>query len=377
MIRVQDVLRLVAGWVAARLVAGGRGPAVTPVLAGVFALTLVVATPSSAPALGVSERPEMVTAETERAIQRGLAYLARTQGRDGTWTSDSRYGRRYPTAMTALAGLALMGAGNTPIEGEYAPNVRRAVDALVRSSNANGLIAQLQYERSVMHGHGFAMMFLAEAYGMDRDPERRRKIRDVLKRAITLTGRSQSDRGGWLYTPDSGGDEGSVTVTQIQGLRACRNAGVYVPRKIVDGAVQYIADSAQPDGGIAYRVGMRGSRPPITAAAVATLYNAGNYDDPMAERALVFIDGQVNRTNNGFLASGGHEYYGMFYTAQAMYFSGDERWRDYYPKLRDELLRRQRPDGSWNGDHVGGVYGAALALVALQLPYGYLPIFQR
>ena len=30
--------------------------------------------------------------------------------------------------------------------------------------------------------------------------------------------------GGWYYSPDSDRDEGSVTVTQIQGLRAARNA---------------------------------------------------------------------------------------------------------------------------------------------------------
>ena len=121
-----------------------------------------------------------------------------------------------------------------------------------------------------MHGHGFAMLFLAEAYGMDRDSVRQTKIRKVLEKAIKLTGQSQSAAGGWLYQPNSGGDEGSVTVTQIQGLRACRDAGIKVPKTIIDKACKYIADSKNPDGGISYRVGQPGSHPPITAAAVAT-----------------------------------------------------------------------------------------------------------
>ena len=49
----------------------------------------------------------------------------------------------------------------------------------------------------------------------------------------------------------------------------------------------------------------------------------------------------------------------------------------YYPKIRERLLTLQYPDGSWMGDGVGTTYGTALACVILQLPYGYLPIFER
>ena len=59
----------------------------------------------------------MVTAETEKSIERALAYLARTQARDGSWRTRSGYGN-YPTAMTALAGRGLVARGNTPVEGK-------------------------------------------------------------------------------------------------------------------------------------------------------------------------------------------------------------------------------------------------------------------
>jgi hypothetical protein len=39
-----------------------------------------------------------------------------------------------------------------------------------------------------------------------------------------LAGLALLAAGGWYYSPDSDRDEGSVTVTQIQGLRAARNA---------------------------------------------------------------------------------------------------------------------------------------------------------
>ena len=225
-----------------------------------------------------------------------------------------------------------------------------------------------------MHGHGFAMLFLSQVYGAEEDPERARQIHAALKRAIKLTSRSQSKLGGWLYTPDANGDEGSVTVTQIQGLRGCRNAGIKVPLKTIDRAVEYIAKSAQPDGGIAYRAGMGGSRPAISAAAVATLYNAGQYDHAMARKCLAYVVKNV-KVEGG--AVQGHYYYAHLYMSQAMWQVGGKHWRDYFPKMREHLIKSQSANGSWNGDGVGTIYGTAIATLILQLPYQNLPILMR
>ena len=321
---------------------------------------------------GALGRPEHITPEAEATIAKGLRFLVKVQERDGSWRSPAG----YPTAMTSLAGLALLAAGNTPVEGPYAVNVRRAMDYLISNSAPSGLIARVDEEQSCMHGHGFAMLFLAESFGMERDTQRQSKIRRVLEKAIVLTGQSQSARGGWLYTPNSGGDEGSVTVTQIQGLRACRDAGIHVPKAIIDRACKYIADSANDDGGISYRVGQPGSRPAITAAAVATMYNAGQYEDPIALKALEYIK-RLLAGNAHAYPSGGHEYYAMLYASQAMYLSSEENWNQYFPRVRDHLIKAQSGSGGWTGDGIGEVYGTSIALVTLQLPYAYLPVFQR
>ncbi|MFW6162286.1 MAG: hypothetical protein ACODAJ_05910, partial [Planctomycetota bacterium] len=176
----------------------------------------LLATPREVEAGTFHTRPQLITAETEQAVAKGLAYLARTQSRAGSWHARRSY-TGYPSAMTALAGLAMMAAGNTPGEGKYAINVRRAVDYVLSCANRNGLIARIGEEGArPMYGHGFSMLFLAQAYGMERDPELQRRIRRVLERAVRLTVRAQSGDGGWLYTPDANGDEGSVTITQIQ-----------------------------------------------------------------------------------------------------------------------------------------------------------------
>lgn len=319
--------------------------------------------------------PKHITPETDEAIKRGLAFLARTQGRDGAWRNRTGYGT-YPVAMSGLAGLALLSAGNTTTQGPYAANVDRATEFILGCATESGLIAKLEEaDGRPMYGHGFSMLFLAELYGMTEDADRQARIREVLERGVALTAQSQSPLGGWIYTPDGGSDEGSVTITQLQALRACRNAGIAVDKHVIDKALAYLELSFRSDGGIAYRARNPGpSRPPITAAAVCCWYNAGDYDNPLAKRALEFCREHISpeQTTLGFY------YYAQLYYAQAVYLSGEpKRWDEYFPKMRDVLLRTQHDDGSWLGDNVGLPYGTALSLTILQLPYNRLPIMQR
>jgi len=104
---------------------------------------------------------------------------------------------------------------------------------------------------------------------------------------------------------------------------------------------------------------------------VAVLYNAGKYDDGMADKALKY----AKRTLP--ISGGGHHYYAHLYLAQALYQKGGKDWDSYYNKMSAWLLRQQRADGSWMGDGVGTTYGTAIALTILQLPYARLPIYQR
>lgn len=322
--------------------------------------------------------PPLITPETQAAIDRGLEFLARTQSREGAWRQQGGMGGSHPVAMTSLAGLGLLASGSTATQGKYAPHISRAVNFILASARPDGLISRMEEESRSMYGHGFSMLFLGELYGMDDDVQKQERIHAVLQRAVALTGRSQSRLGGWLYTPDSQGDEGSVTITQLQGLRAARNAGVSVPKKVIDQALGYLVKSARPDGGIAYNAsGAGGSRPPITAAAVACWYNAGDYDNPLAKKALAYVKRAIGRSGDDPGGVWGHRYYAHFYMAQVMWLSGPAEWEWYFPSMQAWLLNQQQPDGSWDGDGVGKTYGTAIALVILQLPYGYLPILQR
>lgn len=332
----------------------------------------------SLPSLGKPppKLPPLVTPQIDTAIQKALKYLAARQGSDGALRETGHMGS-YPVSMTALSGMAFASSGSTPTQGPYAPNIRRAMTYILRSTQKNGLICRTGDEETrSMYGHGFSMLFLAEMMGMEEDTDRLSEVKYALQRGVDLIARSQSNLGGWLYTPDMNGDEGSVTITQVQALRASRNAGIAVPKTVVDRAMKYLENSIQPDGGIAYRVGMSGSRPPITAAAVACWFNAGQYDNPLALNALRYCKQNIGIGDRRG-GTWGHWFYAHLYLSQVMYLAGENDWKDYYPKVSAHLLATQEDDGAWEGDGVGKIYGTAVALIILQLPYNTLPIMQR
>ena len=326
----------------------------------------------------VLEFPEHVTPRTVEAIEKGLRWLARAQGRDGSLRESGGMGS-FPVAMSSLAGMAFLGNGDTASRGRYAPVVRRIVRYLVdpRQVRSSGLITAsgAGEESRSMYGHGFAVMFLAQALGEEGDPVLERRIRQVLQNGIALTSKAQSGPGGWYYTPDSQSDEGSVTVTQVQALRACQNAGLAVPYEVIRRAVGYIEASAQRDGGIAYSAQSSGSNPGITAAACAVLYNAGEYDSKVALRCLDYCRRQIRV--DGLAQGFGHWFYTQLYLSQAYWQAGERDWDGYYPRVRDHLLRSQGADGSWDGDGVGKVYGTSLAITILTLPFERVPLYMR
>jgi hypothetical protein len=319
--------------------------------------------------------PKHVTPETLKAVVRALDFLAAKQAEDGSWTDGG--GQAYPVAMTGLAGTAFLAHGNSPTRGRYSRTVQGAVEFLVRCATPTGLITGPDQDSGMpMHGHGFALMFLASVYGMITKESLRQQVQTVIRKAVALTSQGQSAQGGWTYVPGTG-DEGSVTVTQVQALRAAHNAGFLVPRAVIEEAVRYLEKCRTPEGGIQYSLlSGGGPRLPISAAAVATLYNAGQFDGAIATDCLKYVWDQF-RAQEGWEKGGGHSFYTHLYASQGFYMAGDQYWDAYYPATRDQLIGMQAADGSWHGDGIGQVYGTSIAVIILQLPYKYLPVFQR
>jgi hypothetical protein len=310
----------------------------------------------------------------EAAIEKGLKWVARTQSSQGHWTAGG-----YPTAMTALAGIALTANGSTTVQGPYSKNVRKAVDYLYTKRRPNGLIGDPASDNRYTYGHGFSMLFLSQVLGEEEDEDRRDELIEVLTAACEFSGKAQTPAGGWGYVSAKDGnnfDEGSTTITQVQGLRGCRNGGIVVAGEIIDRAKEYIYGCKNADGGISYSSKNRGSsRPAITAAALAALYNAGDYDSKHVPEMLEYCKKNLQNLSEG-PNSFGHWHYTYLYYSQVMYRQGNKEWEPFRDKLYSHILKEQQPDGSWTGN-IGPIYVTACNLTMLQLDKAYLPIYQR
>lgn len=312
----------------------------------------------------------------ESAIEKGLKWVVRTQSSLGHWTAQGS----YPTAMTALAGTALIASGSTTTQGPHAKSVRKAVDFLLSKLRKNGLIGDpMDQDQRYTYGHGFAMLFLSQVLGEEEDRERREELVEALTRSVDFSAKAQATTGGWGYVSakdQPNFDEGSTTITQVQGLRGCRNAGIVVPGEVIEKAKEYIYGCKNPDGGISYSSRNRGtSRPAITAAALASLYNAGDYDSKHVPEMLDYCKKNLKDLSEGPNAFG-HWHYTYLYYSQVMYRQGPKDWEPFRDKLYARICNEQKPDGSWEAQ-VGPIYVTACNLTMLQLDRAYLPIYQR
>ncbi|GIW73922.1 MAG: hypothetical protein KatS3mg103_0444 [Phycisphaerales bacterium] len=319
------------------------------------------------PAAGMAE----ITPALDAAVERGLAFLASQQNPDGSF-GDGAWGRGV--AVTSLAALAFMADGNMPGRGPYGQQVRRAMEYVLARSQESGLLADDQAP-SPMYGHGFATLFLAEVYGMTgADQALEERLHEALVKAVRLIERSQNDEGGWRYNPVPSDADTSVTICQVMALRSARNAGLPVSAQVIDDAVAYVRACQNPDGGFRYQSRPGASAWPRSAAAVATLFYAGRFRD---EAIRPGVDYLLREALPGQGLRRGYFYYGHYYAVQAMYLAGGDAWQTWWPAAREELLAIQDANGAWPDRTVGTAYGTAMALIVLQMPKRYLPIYQK
>jgi hypothetical protein len=315
-----------------------------------------------------------ITPALDAAVAKGIAFLVSQQDGEGAF-GDGRYGKNV--AVAALAGIALMADGNLPGRGAQGDKVAKCVDYILANCSESGLIAG-DSANGPMYGHGFATLFLGEVYGMTAgggDTTQGAKVHEALVKAVRLIEQTQNEQGGWRYNPIPYDADISVTICQIMALRSARNAGIEVSKQTIDRAVDYVRRCQNPDGGFKYQLEQGASGWPRSAAGVASLYYAGIYQDQAIDKGVAYL--QKEAMPGQLAASKAHYFYGHYYAVQAMYLAGGDAWARWWPAIRQELISSQQENGSWEDRSVGECYGTAMALIILQMPKRYLPIFQK
>src|SRR5262245_7218629 len=294
----------------------------------------------------------MINDATEKAIERGLNYLARHRS-GGSFGRNAYHGN---VAVCALAGLAFLAAGHQPGRGKYGRLLTDTLSFILDQERDKRFPGYLHNPGATphgpMYGHGFATLFLGEIYGMTHDRRLRERLREKLRLALELICNSQNGQGGWRYHPNSHDADLSVTVCQIVALRSGRNAGFSVPVEKVQKCIKYVKlCQNQHTGAFNYMAqGLGGPRDAFarTGAGLSALYSAGIYSGEEIDKRLRFL-ATCRPTGLAHPPMPDMQYfYGHYYAAQAMWTAGGQWWQDWFPAIRDELLARQNAfDGSW------------------------------
>ena len=190
--------------------------------------------------------------------QAGRRRLVDHRRRPGVPGRDVRAWRAPPCWRTATRRRG----GNTR------KNVQGAVEYLVRCTTPNGLITGPSQDSGMpMHGHGFALMFLASVYGMIAKESLRQQVGRRSARRSRLTSQGQSGAGGWTYIP-GGGRRRVGHGHPGPGAAGAHNAGFLVPRAVIEEAVKLPRECRTPEAESDIRSapaaarGCRSRRPP-------------------------------------------------------------------------------------------------------------------
>jgi hypothetical protein len=343
-------------------------------------LPLAFAPAATPRAPGENEPFREMTALQAQAARRGLEWLERTQNADGLWGCE-RSGAPS-TAITGVSILALLASGSTPSVGPHALRIRRAVDRLIALQTPSGQITRFDSTgMGIFYDHSCATLALAEVYGMRHGDEAMQDVHDSLALAVRFMYSSQNEDGGWGPTGVGSPSDIVMTSSVWMALRAAHNAGIAIETARADKVEEFVLKCAEPRGGFRMApVMVAGGGGHVfypTSAGLRILFGIGKGNLKEAEKGMELLLGKKLGDDYRSRISE-WDYCGAFFAVQAMMHEGDTFWRKWWPRMRDQLVGLQNPDGSWTIQYCTccRAYATALSVLVLQAPERLLPIFQ-
>lgn len=344
-------------------------------------------------------------AETEASVRGALGWLSRHQSADGSWKPTGYIERCLKDqpckpntgeeegdgGVTALALVAFLGAGHSPLSEEFGEPVKRGLRWLLNRQDPEGCLearATLKY----MYPHAIATLALAEAYGLTRSVN----LKEPAQKAVDFLVAAQNPGKGWRYHLKSGDNDTSVTGWCVMALRAAELAGLTFPRASFDGALAWLDEVTNPETGHAgytHRGSYRGiprfneqfdwhETPTAMAVHTRILIERRKSDPRLAKGVDLLLKDLPKREEFAI------DYYHWFQTSQAIFqlVGGDgEKWKSWNAALKEALLKHQRAGdgctrGSWEPvdrwSYEGGrVYATAINALTLETYYRGAQLF--
>jgi hypothetical protein len=349
------------------------------------------------------------TAEARSAVTQGLAWLARCQQPDGSWTLrgpaatpgatpglapvdpaaavEDAEPDTNPVAATALGLLPFLAEGVShksskkvdPAVAQYRQQVENGLVFLARGQQPDGSLAP----GVTLKAHVLGTIALCEAYGLTQDT----KLKPYVQKAIKSLATRQIMPGGWA-------SEGSTTPNltgtgwAILALRTGQWSGVEPPSASVKAAGKFVESCAAGPGAA------MGSRYAETPGGVETLQTSAigllsrqllgwKRDDPDLQAGCEYLLANPPPRTGPDLGPIGY----YFFATQVLRNVEGEGFDAWNHLMREHLIRTQAqsgpqagswdPKGSDQGARGGRVYATSMSLLTLQAYHRHMPLYRE
>lgn len=328
------------------------------------------------------------SAESEKAVQNALKWLAAHQLPNGSWSfqaAGANSGRTVANnAATAMALLPFLGAGHTPSQGDYKATVARGIEFLL----TNGKRSPEGYDlrdggEGRMYSHGLASIVLCEACAMTAEEKDRRykTLRSAAQQAVFFIQNAQDpDMGGWRYEPKQRGDT-SVVGWQLMALKSGDMGGLSIDPTVMKKALNFFIHQVGYEGQSRYGYDKRigGTDATTSIGLLCRLYLDWTPKNASLLRGADYLLNQGPNFSN--------PYY-VYYATQVLHHIGGPRWTQWNSQVRDTLIGLQVKDGddfgSWTpqnddgyGQSAGRLYVTALFCMTLEVYYRHMPLYSQ
>lgn len=311
--------------------------------------------------------------QCEEAVLKSLRWMKKTQNPDGSWNGMRK------SAMTGLGLLAYLGHCETPLSEEFGDSCLKAITYLVNlSMKNNGKIADDLGNKHWCYEHSICVYALAEATTFCKQLDIPvPNLNEATQKAGQFLIDNQHKNGGWAYAydeSDKAHTDVSITGWHIQALKAMKHTGLdfkNLTRCAKKGLV-YLEDKQNANGGFGY-TGKTSLHKYFTLTGVGVLcYQI--WDKGSSSEVRKGVD-YIEKNTKLKWGTEDCDLYAHYYEAQAMINRGGKEWKHYNGLMRDEVLKNQKPDGTWlsTGHGAGAFYHTALCTLMLEVYYRFLP----
>ncbi|MCA9315969.1 MAG: hypothetical protein H6826_05905 [Planctomycetes bacterium] len=359
-----------------------------------------------------------VTPATERAVESGLAWLARQQHGMGQWDGNEKGFAGIVNCEPAYTGLALLtflGAGYLTDHGKYCEQIRRGAEFLAATQFYDGSYPVTGGgDDSWIFAYviGMAVWGLNEAYGAASDST----MADAAQWGIDYLVRTQTPGAGWRYGARYVNSDTSATSWVLMATKMADIVGLDVAQKSWDGVDDWLercttditGEIEKPEDlsdDYEHEVGIQ-----RMFEAFTSYFEVGDADASGRRKLSMTAVGMVCRFFMGWKRS--HPYmigaanillrntpewmsgptqdqslqffhYYWYYGTLAMHQMGGKYWRAWNQKIKKMYPEHQRltPDelaGSWDPDATrfngGRLFSTPLSIMSLEAYYRFSPL---